>query len=292
MRHFSKLAAGILLLFGSLSVAAAQGKADGAKPTLKVADTREWNLVWADEFNRDGPPNPANWSFEKGFARNEEFQWYQEPNALCRKGLLVIEARRERVPNPDFVKGDSGWRRNREYADYTSASLKTEGLHAWQYGRFEIRARIDTRSGMWPAFWTIGSAGEWPSGGEIDIMEFYRGNLLANLVWGTDKRWNGKWHSTSRPIANFKDPKWSSKFHIWRMDWDENVITLFVDGQELNKTDLKETVNGDGSGKNPFKQPHYLLLNLAIGGQNGGDPSKTKFPARFEVDYVRVYQKK
>ncbi len=74
------------------------------------------------------------------------------------------------------------------------------------------------------------------------------------------------------------------------MDWDENQIRLYVDDLLLNTTDLKETVNTDKAGRNPFHQPHYLLVNLPIGGQNGGDPSATVFPARFEVDYIRVYQ--
>ena len=75
------------------------------------------------------------------------------------------------------------------------------------------------------------------------------------------------------------------------MDWDEKAIKLYVDDELLNSVNLAETVNRDGKGKNPFHQPHYILLNLAIGGDNGGDPSKTNFPTRFEVDYVRVYQK-
>jgi beta-glucanase (GH16 family) len=249
-----------------------------------------WKLVWSDEFDKDGLPDPKNWTFEKGFVRNEEYQWYQPENAHCKNGMLIIEARKEHQPNPNYEKGSTDWRRSREFIDYSSASIKTESLHAWKYGRFEMRARIDTRSGMWPAFWTIGVEGEWPSGGEVDIMEFYRGNLLANLVWGTNKRWEGKWHSTSRPITEFNDPNWSQKFHVWRMDWDEKAIRLYVDGVLLNTTDLKETINGDGTGKNPFQQAHYIILNLAIGGQNGGDPSKTDFPARFDVDYVRVYQ--
>ena len=265
------MAAGLMFLFGSLSFAMAQKNAASAKSNSKPIDMLGWKLVWSDEFDKDGPPNPANWKFEKGFVRNEEFQWYQETNAICRNGKLTIEARRERTPNPDYSEGVSEWRRNREFAIYSSSSLKTEGLHAWRYGRFEMRARIDARTGMRPAFRTIGSEGEWPSGGEIDVMEFYRGNLPANLVWGTDKRWIWKRHSASRPITDFKDSKCSSKFHVWRTDWDEKAIILSVDGRELNRTDLNETVNGDGSGKNPFKQPRYLLLNLAIGGQNGGE---------------------
>jgi beta-glucanase (GH16 family) len=179
----------------------------------------------------------------------------------------------------------------REYAEYTSASLTTKGLHQWQYGRFEMRGRIDTRDGLWPAFWTLGVEGRWPGCGEIDIMEYYRGMLLANAAWGTERRWVAKWDDVRIPITDFKDPGWQGKFHLWRMDWDADSIKLYVDNKLLNTIDLKETFNKDKEGKNPFRQPHYIILNLAIGGTSGGDPSKTKFPARFEVDFVRIYQK-
>jgi beta-glucanase (GH16 family) len=153
-----------------------------------------------------------------------------------------------------YELNSADWRTGRQHADYTSACLTTKGLQGWQYGRFEMRGRIDTRSGLWPAFWTLGATGEWPRCGELDIMEYYRG-LLANVAW------------------------------------DETSIHLSVDGLPLNTVDLTQTVNQDSAGKNSFHQPHYLLLNLAVGGMNGGDPSTTEFPARFEVDYVRVYQK-
>jgi beta-glucanase (GH16 family) len=74
------------------------------------------------------------------------------------------------------------------------------------------------------------------------------------------------------------------------MDWDKNEIKLYVDDILLNTTDLKTTINGDDGKTNPFHQPHYILVNLAIGGQNGGDPSSTPFPTRYVVDYIRVYQ--
>ncbi|WP_338874714.1 glycoside hydrolase family 16 protein [Spirosoma sp. SC4-14] len=250
-----------------------------------------WRLVWSDEFNTNGPPSSQNWTFETGFVRNHEHQWYQPQNARCENGLLIIEGRREQRPNPTYQPGSSDWKTSRPTIEYTAASLKTQGLHSWQYGRFEMRGRIDIRPGLWPAFWTLGTAGEWPSNGEIDIMEYYRAMLLANVAWGTDKRFTAKWSTTKKPIASFNDPDWATKFHVWRMDWDEHAIRLSVDGLLLNSVNLSETINQDGSGKNPFRQPHYLLLNMAIGGDNGGDNTKTQFPARFEVDYVRVYQR-
>jgi beta-glucanase (GH16 family) len=250
-----------------------------------------YELAWADEFDREGEPNAKNWTYEQGFVRNRELQWYQPPNARVAGGLLTIEARRERVPNPNFERGSSAWQRDREFAEYTSSSLMTKGLHEWRYGRFEMRGRIDTRAGLWPAFWTLGTKGPWPHGGEIDIMEYYRGTLLANVAWGGAKPFQAIWADTRKPLESFNDPKWSSAFHLWRMDWDERAIVLSVDGLQLNEVALSRTVNQDGTGRNPFQEPHYLLLNLAIGGNAGGDPSSTTFPAKFEVDFVRVYQR-
>ncbi len=266
------------------------------RPSGEAADRREspsagWKLVWADEFGKDGRPDPRNWGYESGFVRNRELQWYQPDNAWCEKGLLIIEGRRERKQNPNYDSNSKDWKASREYVDYTSASLITKGRREWQYGRFEMRGRIDTRQGLWPAFWTLGVEGRWPSNGEVDIMEYYRGILLANVAWASEKPWTPVWDDLKKPITEFNDPDWSGKFHVWRMDWDEKVIRLYVDDVLLNSTDLKDTFNRYPEGKNPFHQPHYLLLNLAIGGTNGGDPSKTDFPARFEVDYVRVYQK-
>lgn len=266
-----------------------------ALASLSAQSEPAWKLVWADEFNTafntEGRPNPANWIFENGFVRNEELQWYQPQNAYCRGGYLILEARREKRPNPDYQAGASDWKRSREFAPYTSASLQTKGLHAWRYGRFEMRARIDTSAGLWPAFWTLGVTGEWPSNGEIDIMEYYRNMVLANVAWATATRYHAHWSSVRKPLERFGDPAWSAKFHVWRMDWDAESIQLFVDGELMNHVELSATTNGDGSGINPFKQPQFVLLDLAVGGKNGGDPSATKFPAQFEVDYVRVYQK-
>jgi beta-glucanase (GH16 family) len=139
--------------------------------------------------------------------------------------------------------------------------------------------------------------GGWPRCGEIDIMEFYRGSLLANVGWHVrDKADNAPgrqqgvvwWDDLRKPIESFNDPEWHTKFHVWRMDWDADHIKIYVDDELLKHVEIKHSVSR--SGTSPFRQPHYLLLNLAIGG-HGGDPAKTQFPARMEVDYVRIYQK-
>jgi arabinan endo-1,5-alpha-L-arabinosidase len=248
-----------------------------------------WQLVWHDEFNTNGTPDPANWDYERGFVRNQELQWYQPENAVCTDGLLVIEARPEHRRNPGFVPDSSAWAARREWIDYTSASLTTRGRHEFKYGRFEMRARIDPRSGSWPAFWTLGAdiaRTRWPACGEIDIMEFYTGTLLANLGYQLDHQI--KWQTVKQPIAGFGGEAWAKEFHIWTMEWDEKQIDLRLDGQLMNHLDLATADNADLG--NPFHRPLYLIINQAIGA-NGGDPSATQFPIRFEIDWVRVYQR-
>ena len=266
-------------------------KPDFTKPKI----IKGMNLVWNDEFNKKGSPDSSVWIYEKGFVRNNELQWYQKDNAYCRGGVLIIEGRKEKIKNPGFVAGSVNWKQNGEFTEYTSASIQTRGHKQWQYGRYEIRARIDTSMGAWPAIWTLGIKGQWPSNGEVDIMEFYRirniPTILANVAWGTAERFKAKWDSEKPPLSDFikQDPGWLKKFHVWRMDWNQDSINLYIDNTLINTTSLTETVNADGS--NPFRQSHYLLLNLAIGA-NGGDPSKTTLPVRYEVDYVRVYKKR
>ncbi|MCE7065431.1 family 16 glycosylhydrolase [Dyadobacter sp. CY326] len=255
------------------------------------ASQAQWKLVWADEFDKNGPPDPAVWQAENGFTRNHEAQWFQPQNAYCKNGFLILEAKKERVKNPKYVADSKDWKENREFAEYTSASIITRNKKSFKYGRFEMKAKIDTRSGLWPAFWTLGEKGEWPDNGEIDIMEFYRGMLLANLAWGSSERYKPVWNSVKLPVKEFNDPEWSQKFHVWRMDWDENFIRLYVDDKLINEQDLDKATNSKQTAMHPFRHPHYILLTLALGGDNGGDLTSTTFPAKFEIDYVRVYQK-
>lgn len=258
-------------------------------------------LVWSDEFDTDGRPS-KDWTYEQGFQRNQEAQWYQWQNAYVKDGCLVIEGRREHRRNPNYMAGSNDWRTNREFIEYTSSSLTTRLSQQFLYGRFEIRAKIPTATGAWPAIWLLGNKWEWPQNGEIDIMEYYIKNgkpsILANACWGSDQRWNAVWDSEVIPFTHFtdKDPEWADKFHVWRMDWDEHYIRIYLDDELLNEIDLSKTQNGGygGNRENPFANrvpgfKHYLLLNLALGG-NGGEPDISQFPLRYYIDYVRVYQ--
>jgi beta-glucanase (GH16 family) len=257
---------------------------------FRSANTAEdWQLLWQDDFSVDGRPNPADWDFERGFVRNNELQWYQPENAVCRDGFLTIEARRESKPNPDFKPGVTSGR-NRENIEVTSACLITKGKREFTYGKFEMRARIDTRLGSWPAFWTLGtsidSAG-WPECGEIDIMEYYRETVLANVCHGL--RGEEKWLTTKMPLGKLGGDQWSRDFHIWTMEWDERRIRLLLDGRLAADFDVS---GDDEAGRNnAFRRPHYILVNQAIGGTSGGDPSGLQYPVRLVVDWVRVYRR-
>lgn len=262
---------------------------------------KEYRLVWSDEFETDGRPS-KDWTFERGFKRNQELQWYQSQNAWVKDGCLVIEGRKEHRKNPLYEAGSSDWRRNREFIEYTSSSLTTRLGFQFLYGRVEVRAKIPVASGSWPAIWLLGNKWEWPQNGEIDMMEYYIKDgvpsILANACWGSTERWKAVWDSVVMPFTHFTemDPDWADKFHIWRMDWDKDFIRLYLDEELLNEIDLSKTVNGGygGNHENPFSNTipgfkHYILLNLALG-SNGGEPDASQFPLRYLIDYVRVYQ--
>jgi beta-glucanase (GH16 family) len=245
-----------------------------------------WKLIWHDEFNDPICPGPSKWSFEYGFVRNEELQWYQPENASCHDGVLVIEARREEVANPFHDPGVQDWRQSWEGAAYTSASMVSR--RAFTYGRFEIWARIDTRRGSWPAFWTLGAEGKWPQGGEIDVMEYYRNTVLANVC--KPRPWGCGWSSARQSLRSLGGEAWADRPHLWAMEWNAHEIDLFLDGELVNHLPVTRAVRAGRP--NPYiDSPHQLLLSQAIGGVNGGDPAYTEFPVRLEVDYVRVYKR-
>ena len=259
---------------------------------------QEWRLVWSDEFDGEGRPDEATWSYEEGFVRNHEDQWYQAENAFLKDGLLIIEGRKERRPNPTYQPDGRYWGQQRPNIEYTSACLHTRGKREFLYGRLEVCARIPTAGGAWPAIWTLGNGMQWPSCGEIDVMEYYRiqgiPHILANVAWGNDRPYQAVWNSKKIPFTHFtsRDPNWAQQFHVWRMDWDETSIRLYLDDELLNEVAMSQTVNGSiGQHINPFTRKQYILLNLALGGDNGGQIDDSAFPMRYEIDYVRIYER-
>ena len=246
--------------------------ASGTGQSKQVPVATSPGAEWRDEFDRDGLPDRARWDYEVGLVRNKERQYYtreRTKNARVSGGMLIIEAHRERFEN----------------ADYTSASLTSRT--SWTYARIEVRARVPKGRGSWPAIWTLGTNMRevgWPSCGEIDIMEhvgFDPGRIHANVhtkAYNHVQRTN-KGNNVMVPTAD-------GEFHVYSAEWTPQQIAVAVDGQPYF-TFAKED---GGAAVWPFDKPQYLILNLAIGGNWGGQRGidDDAFPMRYEIDYVRV----
>lgn len=265
-----------------------------------------YKLVFAQEFSDAGLSSDV-WKFEEGFCRNKEDQWYNgSKNIYVQDGVLVIEGRNvesEKIKNPKYDKYNNNWPSSiGEYLTWTSGSMMTKGEwnggYNWQYGIYEVRAKVPQYVGAWPAIWSTGMQFEWPYGGEIDIMEYYGNCIHGNVCWGNGGRWSGHWNSA---VVHDNDlgEGWGDEYHIWRMVWDYDHMELWCDDILVNNIDLNTTYNtipgenfDHGNGCNPFRNVRQMLwLNLALGGQNGGSLAHTPRPVRYLVDYARVYQK-
>jgi beta-glucanase (GH16 family) len=258
------------------ALAAAMPPATAAQPLDVPAGYR---LVWADEFDAEGLPDPAKWTFDTERNRegwyNEELQYYSQPgldNAQVKDGRLVITARKEsRRTAPDY-----GGQR------YTSARLHTRGKGEWIYGFFEVRAKLPCGKGLWPAIWMLGRGGRWPDDGELDIMEHVGRDPEHVLATVHTKAGHGS-HAVG---ASAFLPDACSAFHRYQLHWTPDDVVFGVDGRAF----LRYPRLDAGARVWPFDKPQYLLLNLAVGGHLGGPVDDTVFPASMEIDYVRVYQ--
>ncbi|MEO5823425.1 MAG: glycoside hydrolase family 16 protein [Vicinamibacteraceae bacterium] len=238
-----------------------------------------YRLVWSDDFDRDGVPDATRWSYDVGGHGwgNNELQFYtaaRRENARVEGGHLVIEARRE------------PW----EGLSYTSARLITKGKGDWTYGRIEVRAQLPAGRGSWPAIWTLGSTTplRWPDDGEIDIMEhvgFDHGVVHASVH---TRRYNHV--DATQRTARTSVPDAAAGFHVYATEWTADRIATSVDGRVYFTFD-REPQGGRAAW--PFDAPQHLLLNVAVGGDWGGQQGvdDATLPYRFLVDYVRVYQR-
>lgn len=239
-------------------------------------------LVWSDEFDYEGAPNPELWDLDEGNGcptlcgwGNNELQYYtnNENNVRVKDGKLIIEAHKE-----DY-----------EESAYTSAKLKSKNDGSWQYAYIEVKAKLPTGRGTWPAIWMLpqkNTYGGWPKSGEIDIMEHV--GYDPGVVHGTvhTEAFN---HAIGTQVGKqTMVPDFDTDFHVYAMNWTENQIEFFVDGVKYQE--FKN--NGDGPAAWPFDHPFYLILNVAVGGNWGGAEGVDDaiWPQRMEVDYVRVYE--
>ena len=227
-------------------------------------------LIWSDEFNTDGAPNTAKWGYDIGSNNgwgNGESQYYtnRSSNVIVQDGLLKITAKKE-----DY-----------QGSQYTSARLLSKGKFDFTYGRVEVRAKLPTGKGTWSAIWMLGAnfeTVEWPACGEIDIMEHVgndQNKIHATLHYPNNYGGNGNGSSTV--IGNA-----STEFHIYEVVWNENSINFSVDGVQYHTFSNSAAV--------PFNHDFFLILNIAMGGDFGGNIASDFEESTLEIDYVRVFQ--
>jgi beta-glucanase (GH16 family) len=249
---------------------------------LSGAFAAEWSLVWSDEFAQsDGSaPDPAKWVYDLGANKwgNNELQTYTDrrENSRIEGGKLIIEARKESLTGADGVR-----------SDYTSARLKTQGKAGWTFGRMEARIKLPRGRGIWPAFWMLGTniaTVDWPTCGEIDIMENIGHEPLT--IHGTI---HGPGYSGPNGIGGAITNRFpvADDFHLFAVEWEPGRIQWFF---ESNLYFTVTATNLPAGTRWVFDHNQFLILNVAVGGGWPGNPDKTtSFPQRMEVDYVRVY---
>jgi len=231
---------------------------------------------WSDEFDIKGKPDTTKWGYDIGGSGwgNHEMEYYTAgDNSSIADGILTIEARKESI----------------EGMAYTSSRMITKNKADFLYGRFEIRAKLSNGTGLWPAIWMLPTDwvyGGWPNSGEIDIMEqvgFDPYNIHISTHTGAFN-----WVMGTQRTAVVNVPTATTDFHVYRIDWTPYAIRGFIDSVQSF-----EFIN-DGKGPShwPFNQKFHILLNVAIGGDWGGQQGidNSIFPATMQVDYVRVYK--
>ncbi len=253
----------------SVNVIAKSAGGETSSKSIPVVVVVSLSLVWSDEFDTPGSPDPAKWGFDTGGGGwgNNELEYYTSriDNAVVSNGTLKIIAKKE------SYNGSA----------YTSARMLTQNLFSFQYGKIEIRAKLPVGTGTWPGIWmlgnNIGTVG-WPACGEVDIME-QNGNqkntIYGTLHYSTEANPNGDGGTTTVTTAG-------SDFHRYAAIWSAVSVQLLVD--DVVYYTLPNTASI------PFNQPFFIILNVAMGGNFGGvvDPAFTT--DQMEIDYVRVYQ--
>jgi len=233
------------------------------------------NLVWQDEFDTDGSPNVENWNYDIGTGRNgwgnNESQYYTDrtENVTVVDGVLKITAKKESF----------------EGSDYTSSRLRTEGKFDFTYGRVDVKAKLPSGGGAWPAIWMLGSNFStvgWPKCGEIDIMEYIANNPgTVQSALHTLSSSGATINMKATSITNE-----TSEFHIYSVIWSDRSIKFLIDDEEFY------TYNPDVKNEStwPFDADQFLILNIAMGGNLGGTIDPDFDETVMEIDYVRVYQ--
>lgn len=236
-----------------------------------------FTLSWADEF--DGSTvNTSDWTFEtgaSGWGNNELQNYTNGNNAEVKDGVLILTAKKVND--------------NTSVGSYTSTRIITKGKKEFTYGKMEIRAKLPSGRGIWPAIWMLGAdigTVSWPACGEIDIMEYvgYQPNTIHATVHTTAGS-GGNGNGSSKTLVTAEE-----EFHIYGLIWTEKEMVFYVDSPE-NVTHTYSPANKTEDNW-PFYKPQFFILNVAVGGNWGGAQGidNSIFPQSMEIDYVRVYQ--
>lgn len=246
-----------------------------------------WSLVWSDEFNGTSL-DTGNWSTDVGTGcpdlcgwGNNELQYYRSQNVAVSGGNLVITARAESFGG----------------ASFTSGKIHTRDKRSFLYGRIEMRAKIPTGGGMWPAFWMMPQDnvyGGWAASGEIDIME----SANATTSVGGALHYGGSWPNNTSTSGSYSlgGANFADAFHVYAVEWEPDVIRWYVDGVLFMTRTSSQwySTAAPGNPRAPFDQEFYIILNAAVGGNYTGctspDCVTASFPQQYLVDYVRVYE--
>jgi beta-glucanase (GH16 family) len=238
-----------------------------------------WELVWSDEFSGEGLPDKNKWTTEVGYLRNQEKQYYtgnRTENVRIENGSLILECRKDNFKIPDAGN-----------ALYSSVSITTQAHQDWQYGKFEVRAKMPQGNGVWASLWLMGASDSkgspWPACGEIDIAE-HVGKEPENIYGTVHFQDEGKHR---KEAFLFTETKTYKDFHVYVAEWGPDRIEFFCDGRKYGTFQVIHA--GEGN-LNPFHHPFFLMISLALGGSWGGPIDDTILPQRMLVDYVRVYQ--
>jgi len=237
-----------------------------------------YTLVWSDEFNVAGLPDQARWNYDTGGNGwgNNELQYYtnaRKENARVEDGKLIIEARKEKMENMNF----------------TSVRLVTKGKGDWQFAKIQVRAKLPKGLGTWPAIWMLASTTplKWPDDGEIDIMEhvgYDPGQVHASVHCKKYNHIIGTQKTAKTTVSDFAE-----NFHVYEVEYTKDSVIVGID----NKAYFSFANEHSGYDAWPFDNKMYLLLNIAVGGNWGGQKGVDEkiWPVKMEVDYVRVYQR-
>jgi len=253
----------------TVTAVSAGGQTISKSITIKVSVAL--TLVWADEFDTPGSPDPAKWGYDIGTGSggwgNNELEYYtnRQTNAVISNGTLKIIAQKE------SYNGSA----------YTSARMLTNNLYSFKYGKIDVRAKLPASTGTWPAIWMLGNniaTAGWPACGEMDIMEqsgSQKSIVLGTMHYPTEIGQYGDGSQTTITTA-------SSEFHIYTALWTPSSIQLSIDGVVYYTLANSPAL--------PFNQPFFIILNVAMGGNLGGTVDPTFTTDQIEVDYVHVYQ--